>query len=60
MQVSAITKCKGIDMNFTEEQVMHLEDCMKLVGITSIHDLGIENAGCFSKCAMIKKGLVSF
>ena len=44
-------------MTFTEEQVMHLKDCMDVVGITNIHDLGIENAGCFSKCAMIKKGL---
>jgi len=57
-QAHGITKCKGVDMTFTEEQVLHMKDCMKLVGIENIHDLGIENAGCFSKCAMQKKGLI--
>jgi len=51
-------KCKGVDYEIKEEQMMDVKECFEKLQIKSMKDVTPGNAGCLSKCIMTNKGLI--
>jgi len=50
--------CRGKTYKVSEQHQNEMKECFKVIGISSVKELGAQNAGCFSKCAIMQKGLV--
>ncbi len=43
-QVDAVkAKCKGTDVDLSEKAITNINECLKVVGAATVHDLGMEN-----------------
>jgi len=51
-------KCKDMDLISSEQEMMHMNDCLKSINAATYKDINSENVGCFTKCCMDKMGLV--
>jgi len=51
-------KCKGVDINISDEQMMVILECAAELQVMSKADLTPEKMPCFSKCLLEKKGLI--
>ena len=51
VQVAAIeVKCKGMDVQITEDQIMNVKECLSSAGVAGMKDLTPETAGVSCSC----------
>ncbi|OXA38985.1 uncharacterized protein LOC110861457 [Folsomia candida] len=53
-----VEKCRGVDLDATEDHMMHVTDCLSKAGAKEFHDVPAEKMPCFGKCVMEKKGII--
>ncbi|CAL8111117.1 unnamed protein product [Orchesella dallaii] len=50
--------CRGVDLDITEEHVMHMNACLKEAGAKEVKDVEPSKMPCFGKCVFVKQGLI--
>ncbi|ODM94202.1 General odorant-binding protein 69a [Orchesella cincta] len=53
-----ITSCRGVDLDITEDHIMHMNVCLKEAGAKEVKDVDPSKMPCFGKCVMARQGLI--